>query len=193
MTSRWPASSGQAILLRKVQVDPSHLTPLVPRVLWLFGQRIGASRDSGVLEFCYRKISAVKQWKSLQGSQSKNLNFFEFPRVSTGAYPLTKKPKDSGYEIGGLWVRDWSLPRITQNRSSLRTGSQVGSEPSMPSSVWGRNRKEGSMPGHSKWKSRIKRMFTGSLPSFLAPRPSSAYSTFATVRFPIRQTDFNSS
>ena len=45
---------------------------LVPRVLWLFGQRMGASRDSGVLEFCYRKISAVKQWKSLQGSQSKN-------------------------------------------------------------------------------------------------------------------------
>ena len=72
---------------------------LVPRVLWLFGQRVGASRDSGVLEFSYRKISAVKQWKSLQGSQSKNLDFFEFPRVSTGAHPLTKKP-------GGLWVRD---------------------------------------------------------------------------------------
>ena len=72
---------------------------LVHRVLWLFGQRMGASRDSGVLEFCYRNISAVKQWKSLQGSQSKNLNFFEFPRVSTGAHPLTKKPEDSGYEI----------------------------------------------------------------------------------------------
>ena len=55
-----------------------------------------------VLEFCYRKISAVKQWKSLQGSQSKNLNFFEFPRVSTGAHPLTKKPEDSGYEIASL-------------------------------------------------------------------------------------------
>ena len=82
----------------------SHFLPpsgnLVPRVLWLFGQRIGASRDSGVLGFCYRKISAVKQWKSLQGSQSKNLNFFEFPRVSTGAHPLSKKPEDSGYEIG---------------------------------------------------------------------------------------------
>ena len=73
---------------------------LVPRVLWLFGQRMGASSDSGVLEFSYRKISAVKQWKSLQGSQSKNLNFFEFPRVSTGAHPLTKNPEDSGYEIG---------------------------------------------------------------------------------------------
>ena len=68
----------------------------VPRVLWLFGQRVGASGDSGVLEFSYRKISAVKQWKPLRGSQSKNLIFFEFSRVSTGAHPLTKKPEDSG-------------------------------------------------------------------------------------------------
>ena len=73
---------------------------LVPRVLWLFGQQMGASRDSGVLEFCYRKVSAVKQCKSLQSSQSKNLNFFEFPRLSTGAHSLTKKAR-------GLWVRDW--------------------------------------------------------------------------------------
>ena len=29
----------------------------------------------------------------------KNLNFFEFSRVSPGAHPLTKKPEDSGYEI----------------------------------------------------------------------------------------------
>ena len=71
-----------------------------PESSGFFGQRVGASRDSGVLEFSFRKISAVKQWKSLQGSQSKNLDFFEFPRVSTGAHPLTKKPEDSGYEIG---------------------------------------------------------------------------------------------
>ena len=32
----------------------------MPRVLWLFGQRVGASRDSGVLEFYYRRFSAVK-------------------------------------------------------------------------------------------------------------------------------------
>ena len=25
---------------------------------------------------------------------------FQYPRVSTGAHPLTKKPEDSGYEIG---------------------------------------------------------------------------------------------
>ena len=45
----------------------------------------------------------VKQWKPLRSlyhsSQSKNLNFFEFSRVSPGAYPLTKKPEDSEYEI----------------------------------------------------------------------------------------------
>ena len=82
---------------------------LVPRVLWLFGQRMSASRDSGVLEFCYRKISAVKQWKSLQGSQLKNLNFFEFPRVSTGAHPLTKRPEDSGYEIVGYHTYLWTV------------------------------------------------------------------------------------
>ena len=87
------------------------ISNLVPRVLWLFGQRMGASRDSGVLEFCYRKISAVKQWKSLQGSQSKNLNFFEFPRVSAGAHPLTKKPEDSGYEIAG--VLEFSYRKIS--------------------------------------------------------------------------------
>ena len=50
---------------------------LVPRVLRLFGQRLVARRDSGVLEFYYRRISAVKQCKPLRGSQSKNLNFFQ--------------------------------------------------------------------------------------------------------------------
>ena len=35
----------------------------------------------------------------IQSSQSKNLNFLEFSRVSPGALPLTKKPEDSGYEI----------------------------------------------------------------------------------------------
>ena len=29
----------------------------------------------------------------------KKINFFHYPRVSTGALPLTKKPVDSGYEI----------------------------------------------------------------------------------------------
>ena len=30
----------------------------------------------------------------------KKIDFFHYPRVSTGALPLTKKPVDSGYEIG---------------------------------------------------------------------------------------------
>ena len=40
--------------------------------------------ETGELEFYYCRISAVKQCKPLQGSQSKNLNFFEFSRVSPG-------------------------------------------------------------------------------------------------------------
>ena len=35
----------------------------------------------------------------IQSSQSKKIKFFEFSRVYPGAYPLTKKPEDSGYEI----------------------------------------------------------------------------------------------
>ena len=38
---------------------------LVPRVLRLYGQRLVARSDSGVLEFNYCRISAVKQWKPL--------------------------------------------------------------------------------------------------------------------------------
>ena len=34
----------------------------------------------------------------MQGSQSKNLIFFEFSRVSPGDQPLVKEPEDSRYE-----------------------------------------------------------------------------------------------
>ena len=77
---------------------------LVPRVLRLFGQWLVIRRDSGNFKFYNRRISVVKQWKPLQNSQSKNLNFFEVPRVSPSTHPLTKKPEDSGYEIGSLTV-----------------------------------------------------------------------------------------
>jgi len=30
----------------------------------------------------------------------KKINFFHYPRVPPGNHPLTKKPEDSGYEIG---------------------------------------------------------------------------------------------
>ena len=61
---------------------------------------MGASRDSGVLEFSYHKISAVKQWKPLRGSQSKNLNFFRIPQS------LYWRPS-ADQKARGLWVRDW--------------------------------------------------------------------------------------
>ena len=73
---------------------------LVPRVLRLFGRLLDTRRDSGVLEFYYWRISAVKQCKPLWGSQSKHLNFFKFPRASPGDQPLAKESEDSGYEIG---------------------------------------------------------------------------------------------
>ena len=43
---------------------------LVPRVLSVFGQRLVARRDSGELEFYYRRISAVKQCKLLSPGQT---------------------------------------------------------------------------------------------------------------------------
>ena len=39
-----------------------------------------------LLEFYYRRISAVKQCKPLRSSQSNSINFFEFSRVSPGAH-----------------------------------------------------------------------------------------------------------
>ena len=72
---------------------------LVPRVLRLFGQRLVARRETGVLEFYYRRICAVKQCKPLQAANQKINFFFEFSRVSPGDQPLAKEPEDSGYEI----------------------------------------------------------------------------------------------
>ena len=77
---------------------------LVPRVLKLFGQRLVARRHSGELEFYYRRISAVKQWKPLRSLYRAANQKFQFSRVSPGAYPLTKKPGDSGYEIASVFV-----------------------------------------------------------------------------------------
>ena len=72
---------------------------LVLRVLRLPGQRLVARRDSEDIKFLYRRISAVKQWKPLRNSQSKNLNFIDVPsNVAPCAHPLTK----------GFWVRELS-------------------------------------------------------------------------------------
>ena len=44
----------------------------------------------------------VYQFQSADKKQTQmaNSEHFHYPRVSTGNRPLTKKPKDSGYEIG---------------------------------------------------------------------------------------------
>ena len=68
------------------------------QAFWSAGQR---REDSGDIEFYYRRISAVKQWKPLRNSQSKKLNIFRCPQSLPGVVPLTKKPEDSGYEIAG--------------------------------------------------------------------------------------------
>ena len=79
---------------------------LVPRVLRLFGQRLVARRDSGVLEFYYRRIPAVKQCKPLWGSQSKHLHyFFQILQSLSLCPPLTKKPEDSGYKTGQAYEK----------------------------------------------------------------------------------------
>ena len=56
---------------------------------WVAGETL-----AGVLEFCYRKISAVKQCKPLLGSQAKKIFFSNSP-VCPGAHSLTKNPEDS--------------------------------------------------------------------------------------------------
>ena len=48
------------------------------QAFWSAGQR---REDSGDIEFYYRRISAIKQWKPFRNSQSKKLNFFDVPRV----------------------------------------------------------------------------------------------------------------
>ena len=59
--------------LRKLQSRTQSL-----QAFWSAGQR---RKDSGDIEFYYRRISAVKQWKPFRNSQSKKLNFFDVPRV----------------------------------------------------------------------------------------------------------------
>ena len=58
---------------------------LAPRVLRLFGQRVGARRDSGELNYNF---------------------FYRLPRKgSPGDKPLAKEPEDSGYEFVNNGVR----------------------------------------------------------------------------------------
>ena len=67
----------------------------VPRVLRLFGQRLVARRDSGVLEFYYRRISAVKQSEPLRSlyraANEKNYFFSNSPESLLAPTRLPKK------------------------------------------------------------------------------------------------------
>ena len=66
---------------------------LAPRVLRLFGQGLDARRDSGVLEFYYRRISAVKQWKPLREANQKIKFFSNSPEslLATNRWPKSLK------------------------------------------------------------------------------------------------------
>ena len=73
----------------------------------------------GNWNFSYRRISAVKQCKPLRSSQSKNLNIFDFLRISLGDQPLTKEPEDSCCGLM-LWkVLKWSKRQICLTRCFL--------------------------------------------------------------------------
>ena len=70
---------------------------LVPTVLRLFGQRMVARRDSGVLEFYYRRIPVVKQWKPLRSlytcttANQENLIFFRILHSLSWRLPADQK------------------------------------------------------------------------------------------------------
>ena len=80
------------ILRQSRTQSPQALWPAVGRPERLWGTGILSPHD-----FCGKTMQAVT-WQP-KGSQSKNLNFFEFSRVSPGDQPLNKEPEDSGYEI----------------------------------------------------------------------------------------------
>ena len=74
-------------------------------------------------------FSAVKQCKPLQGTQSKNFNFFELARVSPCDQLLVKEPDDSGYEIAStptLQTRSQCLSSFFPKRESSRVTSGHG-------------------------------------------------------------------
>ena len=69
-----------------------HGSILYPESFSFFGHWVVARTDSGELEFYYGRISAVKQCKLLQGSQSKNLNKIPVPQtflLATNCWPKT--------------------------------------------------------------------------------------------------------
>ena len=79
-------------LERKLGVTLFHShSNLVPRVLWLFGQRVGARRDSGELEF---QLPQDSRGKTMYVAANQRIT-----RVSPGDQPLAKEHEDSGNKI----------------------------------------------------------------------------------------------
>ena len=123
-TISYPESSG-SLASGWQPVEPSY--NLVPRVLRLFGQRLVARRDSGELEFYYRRISAANNASPFRSSQSKISKKYQFPRVSPADQPWAKEPKDSGYEVGPANKQQTEsiLPIIWQGNSNLTPSSSL--------------------------------------------------------------------
>ena len=94
----------------------------------LFGQRLVAWEDSGVLEFFHYRIASVKQFRIvLRGSHAiKHLMFSIIPDLETlpaGDQPLTKEPEDSGYEIWSMNQGNMSLEIIVHDNLTFYTSS----------------------------------------------------------------------
>ena len=83
--------SGDEIVLGQSRTQSLHAGFLVSRATpgRLWGHRILLPRD-----FCGKTMETVT------GQPIKKIEFFRCPQSLPGVAPLTKKPEDSGYEIG---------------------------------------------------------------------------------------------
>ena len=78
------------------------ITIWYPESSGIFGQQLVARRDSGEIEFYYRRISGVKQCKPFSTANQKNLNFFRIPQTLPWQPTTKKEPEDSGFETGAI-------------------------------------------------------------------------------------------
>ena len=103
-------------LLNFLSTDNRSWINFNPRVPTLFCQRLVAWRDSDNLGMEVRQDF----WGTTIGRYTKQpiKKRFEFPRVSLGDQPLTKKPGDTGIETGHEWTinhnAQWRLGKKKQ-------------------------------------------------------------------------------
>lgn len=69
------------------------------------------------MEFFTAKIVWFFLCYELQTANQKIPILFHYPRVNPGDYPLTKKPEDSGYEIGRDTLSDMLQGQVTASLS----------------------------------------------------------------------------